>query len=103
MVNLSAPKNMLQALSEQCETMLLDRLTVIPSEDDPQIRLYLGADNLWICEQNEDMRILCDGDKVSLTDNISWQFVEACGSDTTVKLSPNIDGVEINAESVVSQ
>ena len=102
-VDLSAPKNMLQALSEQCETILLDRLTVIPSEDDPQICLYLGADNRWICEQNEDMRILCDGDKVSLTDNISWQFVEACGSDTTVKLAPNIDGVEINAEFVVSQ
>ena len=101
--DLSAPKSMLQGLSEECETILLDRLTVIPSEDDPQICLYLREDNRWICEQNDDMRILCDGDKVSLTDTMAWQFVEACGSDTTVKLAPNIDSVEINAEFVVSQ
>lgn len=100
----SEPCCMLQMLAPDSKTVLLEQLAVLPNEDSPQVCLYIAPDGKWVCEQDNDVRVLSNNDKILLEDGQLWQFIEASGSDTTIRMSAiNQDVSSVSAEFEVSQ
>lgn len=88
-VNVDAPESMLMPITPGLETISLNGVIVLPSEESPQVSLYLSTDGQWMCESESGTSLLKSGDLVGVQDKI-WRFVDAEPSISTQAHEENI-------------
>lgn len=80
------PESVLLPLTLGLETIHLQAVTALPSEDFPEVSIYASPDGQWLCETSEGTVILKTGDCVG-TSEYQWRFVDAKASIETDVLS----------------
>ncbi len=58
----------------QSADIVLDRIQVLPDEQNPQVSLYISQSGQWVCEQEDRTFPLNNGDTISLADGRSWRL-----------------------------
>ncbi len=86
----SAPKSLLIPITPGLNAIELETLAVLPSEDNPEITLYMSPNGHWICESKAGISMLKSGDLVGNHDK-TWRFIEAKASEATI----NVDSDEV--------
>ncbi|ATC93915.1 FHA domain-containing protein [Pseudoalteromonas tunicata] len=81
----SEPKDILVPINSGLNVIELDRLIVLPSEDAPEVTLYLSPNGHWVCETNSGISVLQSGDVIN-TQYQKWRYIEAKISDETAKV-----------------
>jgi len=76
LLNSDAPKCMLTPLKAGLPTIELDSIIALPSENAPEVTLYLTAEGQWICESPIGTNRLESGDLVGTHENM-WRFIDA--------------------------
>ncbi|MFT4928845.1 MAG: hypothetical protein ACI8WB_004965 [Phenylobacterium sp.] len=92
MQDISPPKSMLVPLTAGASMIVLEGIVVLPSEESPQITLYLSPDGHWFCENEMGTSMLLDGNKVGIP-GMFWRFVEASGCDETIQIEAQASGI----------
>lgn len=82
LLDLDKPRSVLVPSAPELPTLILDKLTVLPSEDNPQISLYLSQTGQWLCESDSGVYTLQSGDKVGYGDSV-WYFHDASTCEAT--------------------
>ena len=102
--DVSEPKNMLIPISPGLDTIELKTFVVLPSEEQPEITLYLNEEGQWICESGSGSSPLSSGDLVGANQSI-WRFVESKPTEVTQSLTdaPAVKAVKIAFAFEVSQ
>jgi len=72
--HLSEPVSTLVALDSLSPDIVLDRIQVLPDEQNPQVSLYISQSGQWVCEQDDKTFQLSNGDTISLADGRSWRL-----------------------------
>lgn len=80
--DVSAPRSLLLPITPGLPTIHLEALTVLPSEDNPEVSIYQSHEGNWVCESNSGEYELKMGDKVG-NDDFQWRFVDAKACTTT--------------------
>lgn len=103
-VNVDAPKSILVPETPGLSTIELESLAVLPSEESPEITLYISPMGHWICESEAGISVLKNGDRVGTNQN-TWRFVEANPTTETVQLDkkPEFDTSSLAMNFEVSQ
>ncbi|MCX4029674.1 FHA domain-containing protein [Endozoicomonas sp. SM1973] len=70
------PQSMLKAISPSLSDIILEDIVALPSEQNPDVVIYMTAQGSWVCESQSGTTLLKSGDQVGVTDNV-WQFIEA--------------------------
>ncbi|WP_299490578.1 FHA domain-containing protein [uncultured Shewanella sp.] len=76
---LSPPKSVLLPITLGLETIHLNTITVLPSEDLPEVSIYPSSQGQWLCETDNGTIVLKTGDHVG-TAEFQWRFVDATAS-----------------------
>lgn len=69
------PKSMLLPTSADLPIIELSAITALPSEESPEVMLYLSADGDWICESHNGTSVLSNNDLVGVSDKV-WRFMD---------------------------
>lgn len=98
LIDASPPVCLLMAVTPGLSEIELSGLHALPSEDDPQVMLYMSNEGKWLCESGSGIEVLKSGDRVGTSDKI-WRFVDAAGRnmDTTLmhhKIHRNDESVQ---------
>lgn len=80
--DVSPPDSLLIPITLGLPTIKLAQITVLPSEDDPQISIYRSYKGQWMCETASSVYELKMGDRVGTMDK-QWRFVDAQASTET--------------------
>ncbi|WP_194270699.1 FHA domain-containing protein [Glaciimonas soli] len=93
---LTPPCSMLLSLSGDEKYIELQNFNLIPNEIAPEFSIYRSETGQWVWECNEEVRLLRDGDQVSIA-GTQWKFfnageIEATSSNT---LAPTFTGPNI--------
>lgn len=97
------PKSMLQPQTANASVVVLQDIVVLPSEEAPELTLYLSQDGHWVCESDMGTSVLYDGNKVGVSGMI-WRFIEASGCAETVQIEARPDGPSgVGIHFIVSQ
>jgi len=83
MVDVSSPLAMLVPLQEGENKIELKQLHVLPDIKNPEISIYRTDAGHWVYETNAGVKILNDGDSISLGSK-SWQYFSAKVVDATL-------------------
>lgn len=101
--DIGPPKSMLVPQTAGAAVVILDNIVVLPSEESPEITLYLSPEGRWFCESEMGTSMLTDGNKVSVN-GVIWRFIEAQGCAETICIaSPSAALSGIKADFIVSQ
>lgn len=84
-----APQNMLIPLTADMETIILDGVVAIPSEEFPEILIYLSSDGTWVCETESGVSRLQSGDLLGSAESL-WRFTDAKPSLNTQDIEERI-------------
>lgn len=79
------PKSLLVPERPGLETIVLDDIAVLPSEDRPEVTLYMSPLGHWVCESQSGISTLTSGDRVGTEDSI-WRFIEAMPCAETIQI-----------------
>ncbi|VAW57782.1 hypothetical protein MNBD_GAMMA07-1502 [hydrothermal vent metagenome] len=82
MDDVHAPQNMLLAITPGLVDIVIKDIVVLPSEEHPEVTIYMASEGYWICESKAGISKLNSGDKVGIQGSI-WSFVEAKAGATT--------------------
>jgi pSer/pThr/pTyr-binding forkhead associated (FHA) protein len=82
--NDSSPKSLLVPLQPDSQTIELEGVIALPTDEDPEVTIYQSQNGEWICEDLTGTLILQQGSQVSTT-NSNWYFVNAEEFDRTKK------------------
>ncbi|WP_028301899.1 FHA domain-containing protein [Oceanospirillum beijerinckii] len=83
--DLAPPMSLLVPVTKGLDAIELESLAVLPSEDSPEVTLYMSPNGHWVCESPIGISVLKTGDLVGTSEQ-TWRFVEARASDETQKL-----------------
>ena len=72
----SPPQSMLVPVGEGLEEIVLVGVHALPSEELPQVTLYMSDDGSWLCESDSGLVALNSGDCVGVAGKI-WRFIDA--------------------------
>lgn len=93
------PKSLLIPEKPGLPTIVLDDIAVLPSEESPEVTLYMSPLGHWVCESQSGISTLESGDRVGTNDCI-WRFVEAMPCAETIQIEEQTvtraDEVEIH-------
>jgi len=86
----AAPQSMLLPLDVNSkagkEAITLVDIAALPSEQSPEVTLFLSPKGAWVCETQEGISVLEEGDLVKTSEGC-WHFVDARPNAETVELS----------------
>jgi hypothetical protein len=85
MLNVDAPKSLLIPEMPGLPPIVLEGIAVLPSEEAPEITLYMSPLGHWVCESESGISTLESGDRVGTDDSI-WRFEEAMTCAETVQI-----------------
>ncbi|MDE1460830.1 FHA domain-containing protein [Spartinivicinus poritis] len=71
-----SPQSMLKAISPGLLDVILEDIVALPSEQNPDVVIYMTAQGAWVCESQSGTTLLKSGDRVGVVDKV-WQFIEA--------------------------
>ena len=74
-LSLDPPKSLLTPLTPGLQTIELDNIAALPSDENPEITLYLNEGGQWLCESAAGVAILQSGDLVGTHDQ-TWRFID---------------------------
>jgi len=72
--HLNEPVSALISMHNEGVDIMLDRIQVLPDEQDPQVSLYVAQSGQWVCEQDDRTFQLSSGDTISLADGREWRL-----------------------------
>lgn len=104
LLDCDAPTSLLIPETPDCPTIELKSIAVLPTEDNPEITLYLSPLGQWLCESQSGIRVLNSGDWVDTAD-CAWRFIEAMPCITTQALpkQPRLSRETMEVHFAVSQ
>ncbi len=74
--DVSAPQSLLLPITPGLPTIHLKKITVLPSEDNPQVSIFQSFNGAWVCESSTGEYELQMGDRVG-SDDRQWKFIDA--------------------------
>ncbi len=74
--DISPPQSLLLPLTPGLATIHLKNLTVLPSEENPEVSIYQSSNGAWVCESSTGEYELKMGDRVGSGDR-QWKFIDA--------------------------
>ncbi len=85
LVDASPPACMLIPISQGLKEIELRAMHALPSEDEPEVTLYMSSGGQWLCESDSGVIVLKSGDCVGITGKV-WRFIDAavCSANTTL-------------------
>ena len=87
MKDAEAPKSVLIPEMEDSPLIILENIAVLPSEECPEVTLYLSPQGHWVCENQSGYCCeLTTGDRVGTSES-SWRFVEAEACAETLRIA----------------
>ena len=87
--HLNEPADILIALDEEEFDIVLNRFQVLPSEQSPEVTLYVTESGQWICEQDDKSFGLNNGESIRVSDGRQWRLFLQNNTDFTVDSSTN--------------
>lgn len=75
-LDVSPPQNMLMSVTPGLSNIVLQDLVALPSEETPEVSVYMAREGHWVCESHSGVTVLQTGDLVGTHDCV-WRFVEA--------------------------
>ena len=88
LINSDAPKSMLIPNSPDLPVIELNQLIALPSENQPEVTLYLSPHHEWICESPSGVSVLKHLDLVG-TQQKTWRFIDAKAGIKTQQHTPS--------------
>ena len=85
--DLSAPSPVLVPIEAEGETIEIENLLCLPSEEQPDLTILQAADGSWICEGKEHTFTLKTGDIIGTNDQ-QWEFIDAATQERTIVAEP---------------
>ena len=82
--DLGPPIPVLVPIQDNVPVIELERFHVLPDEENPEISIYISEKGQWVCENENGVVALNDGDLVHHHQKI-WQFFSAGAVDTTLE------------------
>ncbi|MGR6873114.1 FHA domain-containing protein [Pseudomonas sp. HK3] len=82
------PQSLLLPITPGLPTIHLKNITVLPSEDNPEVSIFQSADGSWVCESSAGEYELKMGDRVGSEDS-QWKFIDAKACMKTDIISPS--------------
>lgn len=73
---ITPPQSLLLPMTPGLPTIHLKSLTVLPSEDNPEVSIYQSLSGAWVCESSIGEYELKMGDRVGSGDR-QWKFIDA--------------------------
>ncbi len=84
LINTNPPATVLMPLRGDAPTIELTHFQAIPSEHDPKLSIFISDTGQWVCENEEGVTHLNDGDIVTIGTKI-YQFSDAGLIDSTIE------------------
>jgi len=76
LLDTTPPQSMLEPVTPGLPNIVLKGIVALPSEETPEVLLYMSPQGQWLCESAAGISVLQSGDCVGTHDNV-WRFIEA--------------------------
>ena len=76
LINCSAPKSILVPMKEGLTRIEVEGVVALPSEDEPNVMIYMAPNGQWVCESQHGVVPVKSGELIEDGDNV-WRFLHA--------------------------
>ncbi|OUS24540.1 hypothetical protein A9Q99_24400 [Gammaproteobacteria bacterium 45_16_T64] len=98
-IDIAAPRNILLPVTSGLLPIFVDDIVVLPSEENPDITIYMAMDGGWVCESEAGLSAIKSGDLVGTQDCV-WRFHEGLSSVKTKSVEVGISASSTHVQSV---